>query len=73
MAFDKWKVSKTSNEPEEFMLIYLDTDLAHAKPFMRTTDSMSEGEVRETLENESVPTANIDLAIQNARIEGVAA
>ena len=72
MAFDKWKVSKTNNDPEEFMLVYLDTDLGHAKPFMHTTDSMSEADLSEELGNNGVSKADIDTAIENARVETAA-
>jgi hypothetical protein len=70
MAWDKWRVSKVKDsDPEEFMLTFLDTALEHAKPFMRTSDPMSESELREELGNEGISRADIDAAIQAARAE----
>jgi len=74
MAWDKWGVTKIKDsDPEEFILNCLDTTLEHAKPFMHTSDPMSESELREELDNTGISKADAEAAIQAARAEAVEA
>ncbi|MGB2604102.1 MAG: hypothetical protein WBC78_10935 [Candidatus Sulfotelmatobacter sp.] len=74
MPWDKWRVSKVKDsDPEEFILTFLDTALEHAKPFMHTSDPMSESELREELGNEGISNDDTDAAIQTARADAAEA
>ncbi len=74
MTWDRWRVTKIKDSnPEEFMLTFQDTALEHTKPFMHTSDSLSEAELREELGNEGVSKADTDAAIQAVRTEAAEA
>jgi len=68
MSWDRWGVAKIKDsDPEEFILMFQDTALEHAKPFMQTRGPMSEPDLREELENMQISKADANAQIGKAR------
>jgi len=66
--FDKWAVLKGSEaKEEEFVLAFQDSSLPQNKPFMHTSEPMSEEDIRKELEKMNVSKADADAAIAKAR------
>ncbi len=68
MAFDSWGVLP-GLEDNEFTLAFRDLGAAQGQPFMRTSDPMSEEQLREELKKIGVSEAQADIAILKAREE----
>jgi hypothetical protein len=68
MGFSRWAIFKVPDtEPEEFEIAIQDSNATQGKPFMKTTGSMSEEEVRKQLERWYISASDMDAAFQRAR------
>jgi hypothetical protein len=68
MPNKKWGVAKVKGiEPEQFF-IFLITTHGTTGPFMRTSDFLSEDDLRTDLANRGIPEAEIESLIERAPI-----
>ncbi len=68
MSFDSWGVMPGLEE-NEFVLAFRDLGAGQGQPFMRTSDPMSEDQIRTELKKIGVSEAMADIAIMKAREE----
>ena len=70
MGIERWAVLPADNigGEEHFILQFQDIPTAQTQPFTRTSEPMSETELRIELEKLDVPKAEADAAIASARL-----
>ena len=66
MGFDRWGVMPGPRQ-EEFILAFQDLNTSKGKPFMSTSQPMSEDEIRVKLKKMGVSQAQADAAIGRAK------
>ena len=71
MPDEKWGVAKVKGVDPEHFFIFLITPQGFKGPFMRTSDFLSEGELRSDLKSRGSTDAEIENLIERARANPV--